>query len=92
MIKPHLTEKSMSEAKKGRYTFLVGRDMDKGGIKRMIEAIYEVEVASVSTINLKGGIKKNIRGKKVRIPAKKKAMVELKGDKKIDVFEEKKGK
>lgn len=88
-IKPILTEKSMGEAKRGRYTFSVGRGMGKRNIKRVIEAIYEVEVASVATINLKGGTKKNSRGKKVRIPAKKKAMLKLKGDKKIDVFEEK---
>lgn len=92
MIKPILTEKSTAEAKKGGYTFLVGREMDKKEIKRIVEQIYEVEVKSVRTMNLKGGVRRNFRGKQVRIPARKKAVVNLKGDKKIDVFEEKKGK
>lgn len=92
MIKPILTEKSMAEAKKGAYTFLVGPEMNKGQIKTMVEQIYEVEVKTVRTINLRGGARKNARGVKVRIPTRKKAMVNLKGDKKIDVFEEKKGK
>lgn len=90
MIKPILTEKSMSEAKRGHYTFLVGRGMNKKDIKKLVEAIYEVEVASVATINRKGEIKKNGRGQRVSVPARKKAIVSLKGDKKIDVFEEKK--
>lgn len=92
MIKPILTEKSMSEAKRGRYTFLVGRDMDKKAVKKTVEAVYDVEVVSVATINLRAGSKRNSRGEKARISARKKAMVTLKGDKKIDVFEEKKGK
>lgn len=92
MIKPILTEKSMSEAKKGAYTFFVGPKMNKKEIGRMVEKIYEVEVKKVRTINLKGGVRKNVRGRKVRIKARKKAIVNLKGDKKIDVFEEKKGK
>ena len=92
MIKPILTEKSMAAAKKGSYTFFVGPAMDKREIKRMVEKIYDVEVGSVRTINLKGGTRKNSRGAKVRVPGRKKAMVNLRGDKKIDVFEEKKGK
>lgn len=92
MIKPLLTEKSMMSAKKGSYTFLVGRDMDKNEIKRTVKQIYEVEVKSVRTINLKGRKRKNLRGKQVRVLARKKALVRLRGDKKIDVFEEKKGK
>ena len=92
MIKPILTEKSMAEAKKGGYTFFVEPDMNKGQIKRMVEKIYEVEVKKVRTINLKGSVRKNVRGGKVKVPARKKAVVNLKGDKKIDIFEEKKGK
>ena len=89
-VKPILTEKRMAQAKGRLYTFLVGRDMDKNKIKNTVEAIYEVHVTDVRTIKIKGGFKKNIRGQKVRIPALKKAIVALKGDEKIDVFEEKK--
>lgn len=90
IIKPHLTEKSMSEAKKKLYTFLVGRNMDKSKIKSTVEKIYDVHVTNVRTIKIRGLFKKNFRGEKVRVPAIKKAMVSLKSDEKIDVFEEKK--
>lgn len=90
MIKPHLTEKSMGEAKRKLYTFLVDRDMDKAHIKKQVEEIYEVHVTGVRTIKIRGGVKKNSRGQKVKIPGKKKAMVTLFGDEKIDVFTEKK--
>lgn len=92
MIKPILTEKSMSDAKRGGYTFWVEPKMNKQEIKKMVEKIYEVEVKKVRTINLRGGFRKNRRGEKVKVRARKKAVVNLKGDKKIDVFEEKKGK
>ena len=90
MIKPHLTEKSMTEAKRKSYTFLVGRDMDKRDIKNTIEQIYDVHVTKVRTIKMKVLFKKNSKGKIVKVPAIKKAMIALKTDEKIDVFEEKK--
>lgn len=92
MIKPILTEKSMAEAKNGGYTFSVSPSMDKSKIKKVIEKIYEVEVKKVRTMKLRGGVRRNFRGERVRVPVSKKAVVNLKGDKKIDIFEEKKGK
>lgn len=82
----------MTEAKRRFYTFLVGRDMDKSKIKKAVEDLYDVHVKGVRTIRVRGGVRKNFRGEKVRIPPLKKAVVALKNDEKIDVFEEKKGK
>lgn len=90
MIRPHLTEKTMSEAKKRTYTFLVDRDMDKSDIKKQVEEVYDVHVRAVRTIKVRGGVRKNSRGQKVKVSAQKKAMILLKADEKIDVFEEKK--
>lgn len=91
-IKPHLTEKSMQQAKQGFYTFLVGRNMNKFMIKKAIESVFGVNVVSVRTINVKGGSKKNFKGQITKIKSFKKALVSLKDGQSIDVFEEKKKK
>jgi len=88
-IKPILTEKSLGEAKKGQFTFLVDRLMTKFDIKNLIEKAFDVHVLKVRTINMKGGIKKNVRGKIVTKKAVKKAVVTLKAGEKIGIFEEK---
>ncbi len=88
-IKPILTEKSLGEAKKGQFTFLVDRLMTKFDIKNLIEKAFDVNVLKVRTINMKGGVKKNVRGKIVTKKAVKKAVVTLKAGEKIGIFEEK---
>ena len=85
-IKPILTEKSLGEAKKGQFTFLVDRFMTKFDIKNLIEKAFDVNVLKVRTINMKGGVKKNVRGKIVTKKAVKKAVVTLKAGEKIGIF------
>ncbi|MGD0522989.1 MAG: 50S ribosomal protein L23 [Candidatus Microgenomates bacterium] len=89
-IKPVLTEKSMLAAKKGVYTFAVGKQFIKTQIKQMIGQLFNVHVKSVKVINYKGGVKKNFRGNKVTIKAYKKVMLTLGDKEKIDLFTEKK--
>ena len=89
-LKPVLTEKSLREAKKGNYTFMVDRLMNKKQIKRAVEEIFGVEVARVRTMNLKDVIKKDYLRRKKVIKGGKKAIVTLKGKGKIDLFEERK--
>ena len=91
-LTPVLTEKSLAEAKEGHYSFWVLPTFKKGEIKSEIERVFEVHVTGVSTMNYKGGSKRNARGKMQEIKAGKKVVVSLKGDEKIDLFEEKKGK
>lgn len=89
---PVLTEKSLSLVKQGKYTFWVEVGLNKNEIRKMIEKVYEVHVTGIRTIRYKGGTRKNIRGRKVRFPGRKKAIVVLKKDEKIDAFETEKGK
>lgn len=91
-ITPILTEKSMNEAKRGHYSFVVDFKMDKGEIKRQVEKLFSVHITEIRTINLKGGKKKNFRGKVKTVQDQKKALVTLKKDEKIDLFEESKSK
>lgn len=89
-ITPVLTEKSLGLAKEGKYTFWVEKNMTKPQIKVAIDQIFAVNTKSVRTMNFRSGVRKNLRGQKVRIPEKKKAIVSLAEKEKIDLFEEKK--
>lgn len=91
-IIPILTEKSLNLAKTGKFTFWVGPGLDKNEIKKVIESVYEVHVTGIRTILYKGLVKKNVRGRKVKVPARKKAMVDLAKDERIDAFEVKANK
>jgi large subunit ribosomal protein L23 len=55
LIKPIITEK-MSELgdKLNRYGFIVHKDANKVQIKKAVEELYGVDVASVNTINYAG--------------------------------------
>lgn len=88
-LTPVFTEKSMSDAKEGRYTFYVSPQSTKGQIKRIIADVFKVEVASVKTMNFRKLSKKNVRGRTVTVPAIKKTVVSLKGGKTLDIFETK---
>ena len=89
-ITPVLTEKSLGLAKDGKYTFWVEKNMTKPEIKAAIDRIFGVNSKSVRTMKFRSTVKKNIRGQKIRIPEKKKAIVSLAEKEKIDLFEEKK--
>jgi large subunit ribosomal protein L23 len=90
MIKPILTEKGLSEAKKGKYSFYVEHDLNKFQIKRLLLDIFGVHVTKVKTMNLKGIKKRDYKGKYRKIAGRKKAVVTLKGKETIDFFETKK--
>ncbi len=92
-IRPVTTEKSLNEAKKGRYSFWVNPKMTKVAIKKAIEELFLVKVTKVRTVNSKGGIRRNVSGKYQTTKSKKKAIVVLAPGQTIDIFEtEKKAK
>ena len=87
ILKPVITEKSMSTMAEKRYTFLVHTDATKTQIKEAVEKMFEgTKVAKVNTMNCEG--KKRRRGAVVGKTAKtKKAIVQLTEDsKEIEVF------
>ncbi len=91
-IKPVFTEKSLNEAKKGRYTFLVPFVLTKEEIKKIVSSLFSVHVKKVSTVIYRGSVVKNFRGGTKRISDRKKAIVTLAEKEKIDLFTEEKGK
>lgn len=86
-IKPIFTEKSMKEAKNGKYSFWVLPTLNKNQIKNLFEMAYDVKVKLIKTLNYKKRITKNMRGKIVTKPAMKKTILTLKSGK-IDIFTE----
>jgi large subunit ribosomal protein L23 len=90
IIKPVITEKSLSEAKEGNYTFYVDKRFNKNQIRMLVESTFDVTVTKVRTINVKGENKRNSLGKKKIVKSSKKAIVTLGEKDSIDLFDEKK--
>ena len=64
ILKPVVTEKSMSAMAEKKYTFFVHPEANKTMIKEAVEKMFEgAKVASVNTMNMDG--KKKRRGMKV---------------------------
>ena len=80
ILKPVVTEKSMSAMAEKKYTFFVHPEANKTMIKEAVEKMFEgAKVASVNTMNMDG--KKKRRGMKVGKTAKtKKPIVQLTAD------------
>jgi large subunit ribosomal protein L23 len=88
MVKPILTEKSLSYASRGFYTFAVHRDANKHQIASAIHSHYNVDVISVRTIMVHGKVRRvGKRMLPVRLTDWKKAIVTIGGGQTIDAFQ-----
>jgi len=87
IIRPVVTEKSMSMMGEKKYTFLVHPDATKTDIKAAVEKMFDgARVASVNTVNNEG--KKRRGAVTGRTASTKKAIVRLTEDSKdIEFFE-----
>lgn len=87
IIRPVITERSMSGIGDNKYVFEVATSANKVEIKKAIETIFGVKVASVNTVKLPGKWKR-MGVHTGKTPAKKKAVVTLTADSKpIEIFE-----
>lgn len=83
-----ITEKSINEAKNGKYTFEVLKEFNKRQIKNVVEKKFKVDVVGVFTRIMKGKRKRvGPRRMEVQESPWKKATVILKKGQKIDLFE-----
>ena len=87
IIRPIITEASMSRLADKKYTFEVASDANKIEIKKAVEEIFGVKVEKVNTIRMDG--KEKRMGVHIgRRASWKKAMVKLTADSKtIEFFE-----
>ncbi len=88
ILKAVLTEKSLNDAKKNRYTFEVANNLTKPQIRSLVEGMFNTKVLSVAVLRMKPGKKTTIRGQRKNIRAVKKTIVETKD--KLELFEDKK--
>ena len=72
---------------RNQYFFEVARDANKIEIKRAVESIFNVKVHAVQTMQLRGKVKRQCRYVGKRNDWKK-AIVTLKPDQKIELFEQ----
>ncbi|MED9946633.1 MAG: 50S ribosomal protein L23 [Peptacetobacter hiranonis] len=87
IIRPVVTEKSMTEMADKKYTFVVDKKANKTEIKKAVEAIFDVEVEKVNTLNYDGKMKRMGRTQG-RTASFKKAVVKLtEGSKDIEFFQ-----
>ncbi len=84
IIKPIVSEKSYNLIDNGKYTFEVDPTSNKTEIKQAIEAIFEVKVASVNTLNRVGKTRRTKFGLGKRKDTKR-AIITLKSGS-IDIF------
>ena len=86
ILKPIITEDSMERLPDGKYTFKVAKDANKVEIAKAVEELFDVKVAKVNTISVKGKQKRMGRYVGFR-PDWKKAIVTLEGEKTIEFFD-----
>ena len=88
ILRPIITEASMSGIANKKYTFKVANDANKIEIAKAVEEIFGVKVAKVNTLNMQGKEKRMGARPAGRRPSWKKAMVTLTADSKtIEFFE-----
>ncbi len=87
VIRPIITEKAMQGIAAKKYTFEVAKDANKIEIAKAVEELFNVSVEKVSTVNVRGKLRRQGRNQGYT-RAWKKAYVTLKPDsKEIEFFE-----
>lgn len=88
IIRPVVSEKSYGLIEDNTYTFIVAPDASKPEIRSAVEAIFDVSVLKVNTLNRKGKRLRNRRtGGWGQRSGQKRALVTLAEGDSIDLFE-----
>jgi len=84
LLAPVVSEKSYSLLDQGKYTFLVDPRSNKAEVKRAVEAIFDVKVESVHTMNRPGKSRRTRFGTGRRKDTKRAVVTLREGS--IDIF------
>ena len=85
--RPLITEKNTAiQAPQGKYVFEVAERANKDQVRLAVEKSFKVSVTRVNVMTVPGGMRR-MRGKMVKTPSWKKAIVTLKPGDKIELFE-----
>jgi large subunit ribosomal protein L23 len=85
LLAPVVSEKSYSLLDEGKYTFIVDPNANKTEIKIAVEAVFNVKVTAVNTINRKGKARRTRFGMGKRKDTKRAVVTLAEGDT-IDIF------
>ena len=84
LLGAHISEKATVVAEAAnQFAFKVAKDATRPEIKKAVEGIYGVSVKNVTVLNVKGKVKRNMRGVSKK-PSWKKAYVRLEDGHDID--------
>lgn len=86
IVKPIVTEKSVTLMEENKYTFKVSMSANKIEIKNAIQEIFKVKVVDVNTMRVSGK-KKRMGRTEGRTSDWKKAIVKLAEGDQIEIFE-----
>jgi large subunit ribosomal protein L23 len=86
ILAPVISEKSYGLLEERQYTFLVRPDANKTQIKIAVQEIFDVQVASVNTLNREGKRKRSRRGFGKRKNTKRAVVTVTPESRTIDVF------
>ena len=93
IIRPVMTEKSMREAKEKKYCFLVHPKATKPMIAKAVNSLFSVHVMHVRTMTRRGKTRRIGRRRlPIQMPTTKRAIVEIRKDQTISLFDMQKGK
>ncbi|GAA4870161.1 50S ribosomal protein L23 [Serinicoccus chungangensis] len=84
LLSPVVSEKSYALLDQGKYTFLVDPRANKSEIKKAVEAIFDVKVSSVHTMNRQGKARRTRFGMGRRKDTKRAIVTLREGS--IDIF------
>jgi large subunit ribosomal protein L23 len=86
LLRPVVTEKSLSLLQDNKYTFLVDPRANKTEIKNAVEKLFKVKVLKVNTMRYKGKPRR-VRQFAGYTPRFKKAVVTLRPGDKIEIYQ-----
>jgi large subunit ribosomal protein L23 len=84
VLSPVITEKATNISEHNQVTFRVPLDADKRRVKAAVEGLFNVKVAAVNTIRVKGKLKR-FKGRPGQRSDYKKAIITLAEGSKIDI-------
>lgn len=87
IIRPIVTEKTMSGVQAKKYTFEVAKDATKIDIARAVEELFGVKVSKVNTLHVRGHLRRQGRSEGYTREWKKAVVTLTEGSKTIEFFE-----
>ena len=86
IIRPVITEQSMTQAQDKKYTFIVAKNTNKTEIKKDVKEIFKVNVEKVNTMNYAGKTKRMGRNEGKTSSYKKAVVTLTAASKEIEFF------